>query len=446
MTLTKNFNNILVNTITTNSTTATFITNITTSNIVTTNFTGSNVLNTNLTSTNILNTNFTGSNILNTNLTTNSLIVNTNAKFNCNVSMSNFTVTGLNDPVALTDAATKNYVDNKLTAKNPVIVATTTAGTLATSFANGSVIDSITLTTGMRILVKNQATATENGIYTVNVSGAPTRTLDFATGSAQASSYTFVNKGTTNADTLFTCTNDTGSDIVGTNNLAFSQISGGLVNLAIGVSGILPVANGGTNATSLANITVGKATNINGGVAGQVLYQSASNTTDFITPGAVGTVLTSQGAGSAPIYQTVSGGSPILITFTPSILFFTGGSYTQQSGTYYYFPGGWWSMEIKISSTHTGSSNPSYPIRIIDCPVVATVKSPAIGKAYFTNIVVTGGASYGDVIATMDSNTGDVYFYRQNLSGSTPYTNLLITSDSISSPNSITVSMQGHVN
>ena len=341
-----NFNNIIVNTITNNSTTATFITNITSSNIVTTNFTSSN--------------------IINTNLTTNSLIVNNSAKFNCNVSMSNFTVTGLNDPVALTDAATKNYVDNKLAAKTPVIVATTTTGTLATSFANGQSIDGITLTTGMRILVKNQVTATENGIYTVNASGAPTRTLDFATSSAQSSSYTFVNRGTVNADTLFTCTNDSGADIVGTNNLAFSQISGG----------------------SSGPIT---ATNISGGSTGQLLYQSATNTTNFITPGASGTVLTSQGIGVTPIYQTVSSGAPILITFTPAILFFTGGSYTQQSGTYYYFPGGWWSMEIKISSTHTGSSNSSYPLRIYNCPVVATVKSPSIGKAYFTNIVVSGG-------------------------------------------------------
>lgn len=257
MTLVKNLNNILVNTITNNSTTATFITNITTSNIVTTNFTGSN----------ILNTNFTSTNILNTNTTINSLIVNTNAKFNCNVSMSNFTVTGLNDPVALTDAATKNYVDNKLAAKTPVIVATTTAGTLATSFANGQSIDAITLTTGMRILVKNQATATENGIYTVNASGAPTRTLDFDTGSAQASSYMFVNKGTINADTLFTCTNDIGSDIVGTNNLAFSQISGG--------------GGGGTNSFSIDDISAPIVFNITNNTI------TPTNVTSFTFPNSI---------------------------------------------------------------------------------------------------------------------------------------------------------------
>jgi hypothetical protein len=106
-----------------------------------------------------------------------------------------------------------------------VITATTTAGTLATSFENGDTIDTVTLSTGQRILIKNQTDGTENGIYTVNASGAPTRAVDFATGTSVSSTFVFVEQGTTNGNSGWFCTNDTGTDVVGTNSLAFQQFS-----------------------------------------------------------------------------------------------------------------------------------------------------------------------------------------------------------------------------
>jgi hypothetical protein len=77
--------------------------------------------------------------------------------------------------------ASKTYVDGLvqgLSVKDSVRAATAVSGTLATSFANGSTVGGVTLATNDRILIKNQATATENGIYTVNASGAPTRATD----------------------------------------------------------------------------------------------------------------------------------------------------------------------------------------------------------------------------------------------------------------------------
>ena len=134
------------------------------------------------------------------------------------------------DPVIFSDAANKNYVDNTvlgLPAKTSVRVATTVSGTLASSFANASVVDGIILVTGYRILIKNQSSGVENGIYTVNASGAPTRASDFDTASSQASSYCLVQQGTVNGDTFQMCSNNTGTAIVGTNALTFAQISGG---------------------------------------------------------------------------------------------------------------------------------------------------------------------------------------------------------------------------
>jgi alpha-tubulin suppressor-like RCC1 family protein len=169
------------------------------------------------------------------------------------LSLNGSKITGLGTPTSNTDAATKSYTDTIITnlgAKSPVRVATSVAGTLASSFTNGSTVDGITLVTGNRILIKNQATATENGIYIVNASGAPTRSSDFANGSTQSSSYTVVNSGTTGADTFQTCTNDPGNDIVGTDNLVFAQISGGggggggSVDLTAVSTHIIPDTNG----------------------------------------------------------------------------------------------------------------------------------------------------------------------------------------------------------
>jgi hypothetical protein len=101
---------------------------------------------------------------------------------NSPLSMTSKKIVSLADPTSAQDAATKAYVDSVaqgLKPKAAVRAATLVAGTLATSFANGSVIDGVTLATGNRILIKNQATASENGIYTVNATGAPTRATDF---------------------------------------------------------------------------------------------------------------------------------------------------------------------------------------------------------------------------------------------------------------------------
>lgn len=62
-----------------------------------------------------------------------------------------------------------------------VRLATTANGTLATAFANGQTIDGSVLVTGNVILLKNQTTTTDNGVYTVNASGAPTRSTSYNT-------------------------------------------------------------------------------------------------------------------------------------------------------------------------------------------------------------------------------------------------------------------------
>jgi hypothetical protein len=138
-------------------------------------------------------------------------------------------ITGLADPTGAQDAATKAYVDSVsigLDVKASVRAATAAAGTLATSFANGQVIDGVTLATGNRILIKNQSAGAENGIYTVNASGAPTRATDADTSAeVTAGMFTFVEEGTANADTGWLLTTNAAITL-GTTALVFTQFSG----------------------------------------------------------------------------------------------------------------------------------------------------------------------------------------------------------------------------
>ena len=215
------------------------------------------------------------------------------------IAMGGNSITSLASPVASTDAANKSYVDAAvagLTWKTAVQVATTVAGTLATSFAAGQVIDGYTLLAGDRILIKNQVTGTENGIYIVQASGAPVRSSDMAVGASAVNDAMFVENGTTNANSGWVETADPA--VVGTNALVFTQFSGAgsytagngltLTGNQFSLKSPVTIANGGTgqstasaafNALSPITATgdlivgngVNSATNLSIGTTGQVL-------------------------------------------------------------------------------------------------------------------------------------------------------------------------------
>jgi hypothetical protein len=87
-----------------------------------------------------------------------------------------------------------------------------------------------------RVLVKNQSTASENGLYLCKA-GAWARTDDLAAGADAAGAFVFVEQGSTQADAGFVCSSDKGAAVVGTNALAFTQFSGaGAVEAGNGLS------------------------------------------------------------------------------------------------------------------------------------------------------------------------------------------------------------------
>jgi hypothetical protein len=126
------------------------------------------------------------------------------------------------DPTSALQLATKQYVDNiasGLSTKAPVYVATTANITLS----GEQTIDGF-LTSSNRVLVKNQSTQSQNGIY-VSSSGAWTRSTDANTWNQLVSAYVFVEVGTTQADTSWVCTVDPGGTL-GTTPVTWVQFSG----------------------------------------------------------------------------------------------------------------------------------------------------------------------------------------------------------------------------
>jgi len=135
-------------------------------------------------------------------------------------------------PTDAAHIATKGYVDaarQGLDVKQSVRVATTAAINLSSDLNNGDTIDGVTLVTGDRVLVKNQSTALENGIYVATASGAASRSSDANgtadTGELKSGTFTFVEEGTVNSDKGFVVSTN-GTITVDTTGIAWTQFSG----------------------------------------------------------------------------------------------------------------------------------------------------------------------------------------------------------------------------
>jgi len=209
------------------------------------------------------------------------------------------------------DAASKGYVDSVaegLSTKGSVVATTTEAETLASDFEDGDVIDGVTLATGDRVLVKNQAAASENGIYVVKATGAPDRAADMPAASHAAGAYCFTEEGTINADTGWVCTTDAPNDVVGTNDLAFTQFSGvGELVAGAGLTKTGATVDVGQNATGSIKVNADDIAvvpddvtieNDGGAAPGKLQVKDAGIDADALAASVAGDGLTG-GAGSA---------------------------------------------------------------------------------------------------------------------------------------------------
>ena len=149
------------------------------------------------------------------------------------------------NPTSALQIATKSYVDSVaagLGKRSTVRAATTANITISSALNNGDSLDGVTLADGDLVLVKDQSSAEQNGIYVVGSS--PARDDLFDTYDEHPGSLIAIEEGTTNADDLYLCTSNTGGTL-DTTAIAFTRVfpgSGGTVT-SVATAGL---ATGGT--------------------------------------------------------------------------------------------------------------------------------------------------------------------------------------------------------
>jgi phage-related tail fiber protein len=231
------------------------------------------------------------------------------------------TIKGVPDPTNQTDAANKNYVDAQLAAAANGVswresVAAATTANLA-SLSGLLTIDGYVLQPGDRVLVKNQTTATQNGVYDAS-SGAWTRSSDSSTGAELFHAAYLVISGTTNGLTQWANTNTT-EPTVGSTAITFGQLraQGNTYTAGAGLTLTgqqFSISPTGVSAGTYAKVTVNTLGQVTGGSAlissdittalGYTPYNGTTNPSGFI--GAL------TAAGDATGSTVVTGSSGVL--------------------------------------------------------------------------------------------------------------------------------------
>jgi len=225
------------------------------------------------------------------NIGTTNLVATGTGSFGANVNMNTYWINNVGYPNLTTDVATKAYVDTMISSgiayHQPVNVATTTTLAIATSGTtsyvspNGAAngigayisttgtylnIDSANVqTVGTRILVKDEANATWNGVYTYANTTAIIRSTDTdeygpdSTAQLSINDYFFTQGGTVNKGVAFIVSAPTGTITFGTSNITFAQFSTSQVYTAgtgIAITGTVISANASqTQVTAVGTLT-----------------------------------------------------------------------------------------------------------------------------------------------------------------------------------------------
>lgn len=235
------------------------------------------------------------------------------------ISIGGFKITNVATPVADTDAANKGYVDaarSGLDVKQSVRAASTANVSVTYNATGGTstrgqitaapnTLDGVTLAANDRILLKNQTTGAQNGIWVVSTLGTGAngvwdRATDFDTDAeVTAGAFAFVEEGTTNGDSGWVLATNNPITIGGASGTAltfnqFSSAGSGVSSFSAGTTGLTPstattgavtlagtlaAANGGTGVSNSSTITIGG----NVSTGGALTFSGAFGTTFTVT-------------------------------------------------------------------------------------------------------------------------------------------------------------------
>ena len=179
------------------------------------------------------------------------------------ISISGGSITGMGTPSNNTDVANKSYVDQAIAGlRNRTVAecASTANVNLSNSLEAGDTIDGVTLVAGDRVLIKNNSTATENGLYLAVASGAgaASRDPEHDTIAELSGGMITVSSGSQNDNKIFLCTTDSDGSI-GSTNIVYTQVTpsntGTVESVGITQSGS-EFTIGNTPITSTGNITL----------------------------------------------------------------------------------------------------------------------------------------------------------------------------------------------
>ena len=178
-----------------------------------------------------------------------------------NVAVTGGSITGIGSPSSNSDVAIKSYVDEAVAGLRTRIIAecaSTANVNISNGLEAGDSIDGVTLVAGDRVLLKDQSTATENGLYLAVSSGAASRDPEHDTIAELSGGLIVINQGTANDNKIFLCTTDsTGS--IGSTSITYTQVTpsntGTVTSIGLTQSGS-EFTISGTPVTSSGNITI----------------------------------------------------------------------------------------------------------------------------------------------------------------------------------------------
>jgi phage-related tail fiber protein len=313
------------------------------------------------------------------------------------------------DPTAALHAATKQYVDNAITGldfKNSVRVATTANITLSGT----QMIDGIAVVAGDRVLVKNQTTGSQNGIYVV-ATGTWSRSTDADnsgnTSEVTSGLYTYVEQGTVNASSGWTLT--TANPItLGTTDLVFTQFNGlGQITAGAGLTKTGNTLDVGSASTSRIVIN---ADNIDLSTSGVIAGTYNNLTVDAYGRATAGsTIAYLTGNQSITLSGDVTGSGTTAITATLVNSGVTAGTYnsltvnakgivTSATSQPYLTA----NQTITISGDGTGSGTTSIPFTLNTVPISKGGTGQTTKTAAFN--ALSPGVAKGDLIIFNGSN------------------------------------------